>query len=164
MATQVKAIPEGSHTLTPHITVKNADKAIEFYEKALGAQTLHVMRTPDGKVMHAAVRIGDSILMLNDECPEMGVLAPQQTQGFTIHVYIENVDDVFKKALAAGATEKMPLMDQFWGDRYGQILDPFGFRWSLATHIKDMTPEEMKAAGEEAMRKMAEQMPQRKTA
>jgi PhnB protein len=159
MAT-VKAIPEGSHTLTPHITVKNADKAIEFYQNALGAETLHVMRMPDGKVMHASLRIGDSILMLNDACPEFGVTAPDKAVGFVIHAYVDNVDDVFKKAITAGATEFMPVTDQFWGDRYGQVVDPFGFRWSLATHVKDMSPEEVQAAGKAAM----EQMKMQKTA
>lgn len=160
MATQVKPIPDGFHTLTPHLTVKNADKALEFYQKALGGQVLHVMRMPDGKVMHAAIKIGDSILMLNDEFPSMGSHAPDQAMGFAIHVYVDNVDNVFKQAVAAGATETMPLADQFWGDRYGQVRDPFGFRWSLATHIKDMSPEEMKAAQDDMMK----QMPQKKTA
>jgi uncharacterized glyoxalase superfamily protein PhnB len=155
---QVKPIPEGSHTLTPHITVKNADKAIDFYQKALGAKVIHVMRGPGGKVMHASLRIGDSTLMLNDESPEFGAYAPDRAVGFAIHAYVENVDDVFQKAINAGATQAMPLMDQFWGDRYGQVIDPFGFRWSLATHIKDMSPEEMEAAGKTAMEQMAGKM------
>jgi PhnB protein len=155
---QVKAVPEGTHTLTPHITVKNADKAIEFYQKALGAQVILIMRGPNGRVMHAGLRIGDSMLMLNDEAPEFGAHAPDRVVGFTIHAYVENVDDVFKRALDAGATQAMPLADQFWGDRYGQVIDPFGFRWALATHIKDMTPEQMEAAGKTAMAEMASHM------
>jgi uncharacterized glyoxalase superfamily protein PhnB len=155
---QVKAIPEGSHTLTPHITVKNADKAIEFYQKTLGAQVKHIMRTPDGKVLHASLRIGDSDLMLNDEVPGMGIFAPDRAVGFVLHAYVENVDDVFRKIVSAGATETMPLMDQFWGDRYGQVVDPFGFRWSLATHIKDLSPAEIEAAGKKAMAEMADKM------
>jgi PhnB protein len=164
MATQVKAVPDGFHTLTPHLTVKNADKALDFYQKALGAKVLHVSRMPDGKVMHATIQIGDSMLMLNDEFPEHGSFAPEQAVGFALHVYVDNVDDLFKQALAAGATQKMPLMDQFWGDRYGQVQDPFGFRWSLGQHIKDMSPEQMDAAGKEAMKQMAQKMPERKTA
>jgi PhnB protein len=159
----VKAVPDGFHTLTPHLTVKNADKALDFYQKALGAQVLHVSRMPDGKVMHATIRIGDSMLMLNDEFPG-GALAPDRPAGFALHVYVDNVDDLFKKALAAGATQKMPLMDQFWGDRYGQVQDPFGFLWSLGQHIKDVAPEELEAAGAEAMKQMAQHMPERKTA
>jgi uncharacterized glyoxalase superfamily protein PhnB len=161
---QVDPIPTGFNTLTPHITVKKGDAAIDFYKKALGAEVLHIMRTPDGKVGHAALRIGDSVLMLNEECPEWGVIAPDRAVGFTIHVYVEDVDNVFQQAVKAGATETMPVMDQFWGDRYGKVLDPFGFSWSLATHIKDMTPEEMDAAQTEAMKAMAEKMAEKKTA
>jgi uncharacterized glyoxalase superfamily protein PhnB len=161
MATKAKPIPDGFHTLTPHLTVKNAERALDFYQKAFGAQVLNVSRTPDNRVMHATVRIGDSMLMLNDEFPEMGgTVAPGQPGNITIHAYVENVDDIFKKALAAGATQKMPLMDQFWGDRYGQVLDPFGIRWSLGTHIREVTPDEMK----KAMDEMSKQMPQKKTA
>ena len=160
----VKAVPDGFHTLTPHLTVKNADKALDFYQKALGAQVLHVSRMPDGKVMHATIRIGDSMLMLNDEFPGMGSVSPDRGAGFALHVYVDNVDDLFKKALASGATQKMPLMDQFWGDLYGQVLDPFGFLWSLGQHIKDVSPEELEAAGAEAMKQMAQHMPERKTA
>jgi PhnB protein len=161
---QVKAVPDGFHTLTPHLTVKNADQALDFYQKALGAQVLHVSRMSDGKVMHATIRIGDSMLMLNDEFPGMLSVAPDRGAGFALHVYVDNVDDLFKKALAAGATQKMPLMDQFWGDRYGQVQDPFGFVWSLGQHIKDVSPEELEAAGKEAMKQMAQHMPERKTA
>jgi len=161
---QVKAVPDGFHTLTPHLTVKNADKALDFYQKALGAEVLHVSRMADGKVMHATIRIGDSMLMLNDEFPGMGSVAPDSHTGFALHVYVDNVDDLFKKALAAGATQKMPLMDQFWGDRYGQVQDPFGFLWSLGQHIKDVSPEELEAAGNEAMKQMTQKMPERKTA
>lgn len=161
---QVKAVPDGFHTITPHLTVSNADKAMEFYTKGLGGEILHVSRMPDGKVMHASVKVGDSILMLNDACPEFGSHAAEKPVGFTLHVYVDDVDKVFANALAAGATQTMPLMDQFWGDRYGQVIDPMGFRWSLATHIKDMSPEETEAAGKKAMAEMMEQMSQRKTA
>lgn len=158
----VKPIPEGFHTLTPHITVHNAKAAIDFYQKALNARVLHVSYAPDGKVLHASLQIGDSILMLNDEFPEWGgALAPRgEAPGFAIHVYVEDVDKLFPQAVAAGAVIKMPLMDQFWGDRYGHIVDPFGFKWALATHVRDVTPEEM----ERAQQEMAEQMQHKKSA
>lgn len=158
----VKPIPEGFHTLTPHITVRDAKAAIDFYQKALNAQVLHVSHTPSGKVLHASLQIGDSILMLNDEFPEWGgALAPRgEAPGFAIHVYVEDVNKLFPQAVAAGAVIKMPLMDQFWGDRYGHIVDPFGFKWALATHVRDVTPEEMERAQEE----MAQHMQQKKTA
>jgi len=156
MPEKVKAVPPGFHTLTPHLTVRDADKALEFYKNALGAEILNVARMPDGKVLHASLRIGDSMLMLNDEFPEMGGLSPLSTggAGVTIHIYTENVDAAFNRAVSAGAQVKMPLMDQFWGDRYGIVGDPFGHSWSLATHIKDLSPEEMERAQEEAMAKM----------
>src|SRR5215831_1660642 len=163
---EVKAVPPGFHSLTPHLTVRDADKALEFYKNALGAEILNVARTPDGKVLHAALRIGDSMLMLNDEFPEMGGLSPLSTggAGVTIHIYTENVDQAFDRAVNAGAKVKMPLMDQFWGDRYGLVSDPFGHSWSLATHIKDMSPEEMQQAQEKAMAKMPPPEAARKTA
>jgi PhnB protein len=158
----VKPIPEGFHTLTPHITVRDAKAAIDFYQKALNAQVLHVSYTPDGKVLHASLKIGDSMLMLNDEFPEWGgALAPRgEVPGFAIHIYVDDVDKLFAQAVTAGGVVKMPLMDQFWGDRYGHVLDPFGFKWSLATHVRDVSPEEM----ERAQAEMAQHMPQKKTA
>jgi uncharacterized glyoxalase superfamily protein PhnB len=162
MVSNVRAVPESFHTLTPHITVRDAAKAIEFYKKALDAQALHVSTAPNGKVLHATLKIGDSLLMLNDEFPEWGgALAPRgEAPGFAIHVYVENVDKLFAQAVAAGAVVKMPLMDQFWGDRYGHIVDPYGFRWALATHVRDVSPEEM----ERAQAEMARHMPHKKTA
>ena len=162
MPGKVKAIPEGFHTLTPHITVRDAAGAIEFYKKALNAQLLHRSDMPNGKVMHASLKIGDSIIMLNDEFPEFGgAPAPRgETPGFAIHVYVDNVDKMFAQAVAAGAVGRMPLMDQFWGDRYGTMVDPYGFKWALATHVRDVSPEEM----ERAQADMAKQMPQKKTA
>jgi uncharacterized glyoxalase superfamily protein PhnB len=156
MPEAVQAVPAGFHTLTPHLTVRDADKALEFYKNALGAEILHIARTPDGKVMHASLRIGDSMLMLNDEFPEMGGLSPLSTggAGVTIHIYTQDVDAAFNRAVSAGAEVKMPLMDQFWGDRYGMVADPFGHKWSLATHIKDMSQEEMQREQDEAMAKM----------
>ena len=166
MPEPVKAVPDGFHTLTPHITVRDADKALEFYKNALGAEVLNVARMPDGKVIHAALRIGNSMLMLNDEFPEMGGLSPLSTggAGVTIHIYTENVDEAFNRAVAAGAKVAMPLMDQFWGDRYGIVSDPFGHKWSIATHIKDMSFEEMQRAGDEAMANMPPPQSDRKTA
>ena len=163
---EVKAVPPGFHTLTPHLTVRDADKALEFYKNALGAEVLHVARMPDGKVMHAGLQIGDSMLMLNDEAPEFGALSPLSTggTGVTIHIYTENVDAAFNRAVSAGARVKMPLMDQFWGDRYGIVADPFGHNWSIATHVKDMSPEEMQRAQDEAMAKMPPPVAAKKTA
>jgi len=158
MTNQVKAIPDGFHTITPHLLVREAHRAIEFYKQAFGAEVLHVAPAPDGKrVLHASLKIGDSVLMLNDEFPEYGgACAPPATGGspVTLHIYIENVDAAFVRAVSAGATVKMPLMDQFWGDRYGTLMDPFGHNWSLATHNRDLTQEEMQREQEKAFAKM----------
>jgi len=156
MPEKVKPIPDGFHTLTPHLTVRDAKGAIEFYKKALGAQVLHVSHTPDGRVMHATLKIGDSMIMLNDEFPEMGgSLAPRgDSLGVALHIYTNNVDSLFAQAVGAGAVVKMPLMDQFWGDRYGIVADPYGFRWSLGMHVQDVSPEEMQKAQDQAMEKM----------
>ena len=156
MPEQVKAVPPGFHTLTPHLTVRNAEQALEFYKNAFGAEVLHVAHMPDGKVMHASLRIGDSMLMLNDEFPDYGTLSPLSTGGsaVTIHIYTENVDAAFNRAVSAGAQVKMPLADQFWGDRYGVVADPFGHKWSLGAHIKDMSPEEMQREQDRAMAAM----------
>jgi PhnB protein len=165
MAAKVQAIPAGFHTLTPHLTVRNAAEALEFYKKALGAEVLHVAHMPDGKVMHASLRIGDSMLMLNDEFPEYGSLSPLSHggSGVTIHIYTEDVDAAYNRAVKAGAQVKMPLQDQFWGDRYGMLADPYGHQWSLATRVKDLSPEEMQRA-QEAMAKMPPAPAERKSA
>lgn len=149
----VKAVPEGFHTITPHLLVRDAKAAIDFYQKAFGAQLQGgIAYTPDGKIMHALLKIGDSLLMLNDEFPEYGALAPKDGEtGIALHIYVENVDEVFRHATEAGAKVKMPLADMFWGDRYGKVQDPFGHQWTLGTHIKDMTQDEMKAAMDQAM-------------
>ncbi|HET7841109.1 MAG TPA: VOC family protein [Terriglobales bacterium] len=154
---QVKAVPEGFHTLTPHLIVRNAAEAIEFYKKAFGAEVKGVAHMPDGKIMHAALRIGNSMLMLNDEMPEFGALSPLSHGGCacTIHVYTESVDAAFERAVTAGASVKMPLANQFWGDRYGLVEDPYGYKWSLAAHVKDMSPEELQRAQDEAMAQMS---------
>ena len=158
MSAKVSPIPPGYHTITPHIVVNDARKAIEFYKKAFGAEVRGTADGPGGKVMHAEIKIGDSVLMLNDEMPEYGAMSPTGTKADTcvsLHLYVEDADKVFAQAKAAGAVETMPLADQFWGDRYGKLRDPFGHSWSIATHIKDQSPEEMKAAMDEAMAAMA---------
>ena len=167
MPQQTQAVPQGFHTLTPHLVVRNADQAIEFYKRAFGAEVVGgIARTPNGKVMHALLRIGDSNLMLNDEMPEMGALAPSSggSSSVTIHIYTPDVDRAFERATSAGAQVKMPLADQFWGDRYGVVSDPSGHHWSLATHVKDLSPEQMKTAMDEAMSKMPQRQAERKTA
>ena len=152
----VKPIPEGYHTLTPYLTVRDAFRAIEFYKQAFGAQERGVMKGPDGKVMHAELKIGDSIIMLGDEFPEYGALSPLSTggAGMGLHIYVDGVDAAFDRAVKAGARVDMPVSDQFWGDRYGKLTDPFGHKWSIATHTKDMSAEEMKRNMDEAMAKM----------
>lgn len=147
-----KACPEGVHTVTPHLACDGAADAIEFYKKAFGA--VEFMRLPmeDGRLMHAAVRIGDSMIMLVDENKEWGCLGPKSLGGtpVTIHLNVDDVDTVFATAVAAGATVKMPVADMFWGDRYGIVEDPFGHMWSIATHIKDVPPDELAEAAKNA--------------
>jgi PhnB protein len=153
MNAAVKPIPDGMHSVTPHLVCAGAADAIEFYKKAFGAVEGGRMPGPDGKVMHAQIKIGDSHVMLADEFPDYGSVGPKALGGtaVTLHLYVPNADEVFQRALDAGATVKMPIGDMFWGDRYGIVTDPFGHSWSIATHMKDMTPEEMAAAGKAAM-------------
>jgi PhnB protein len=158
MAGKVKAVREGQHTITPHLIVNGADKAIEFYKKAFGAQVSGPPHhTPDGKVMHAELKIGDSTLMLADEFPGMGAKSPQALGGspVVLNVYMDNIDKIFNQAVAAGATVTMPLSNQFWGDRYGQIKDPFGHSWALGQHIEEVAPEEMERRANEAFAQMS---------
>ena len=164
MTPTAKAVPQGFHTLTPHLVVRNADHAIEFYKKAFGAEVIgDIARMPNGKVMHALLRIGDSNLMLNDEMPEMGALAPGSgSSSVTIHLYTPDVDALFNRATSAGAQVKMPLADQFWGDRYGVVTDPSGHQWSIAAHVKDLSPEEIHRSMKETMASTPQS--QRKTA
>jgi PhnB protein len=144
----VKAIPEGYHSITPYMTVRDAARAIEFYKQAFGAIEKGVMKGPGDKIVHAELRIGDSILMLGDEFPEMGALSPQSTggAGMGLHIYTEDVDTAFDRAVKAGASVEMPVTDMFWGDRYGKLADPFGHKWSIGTHKKDLSMEEMEQA------------------
>lgn len=142
------------HTVTPHLVCAGAADAIEFYKKAFGAT--EIMRVPgaDGRLIHASVVIGDSIVMLVDEMKEWGALGPNARGGgsVTIHLTVPDVDASFARAVAAGATPRMPVADMFWGDRYGMVVDPFGHAWSIATHIRDMTGDEIAAAAKEAMK------------
>ena len=143
-----KPIPEGMHSLTPHLVCRDANAAMDFYAKAFGAVDCGRLPGSNGTLMHGMMKIGDSSLMLVDEMPEWGSLGPQALNGspVTLHLYVEDVDAAFARALAAGARETMPVADMFWGDRYGQLVDPYGHRWSLATHVRDMTPEQIRAA------------------
>ncbi len=151
-----KAIPDGFNTISPHIVVKDAGKAIEFYKKAFGAQECTRHATPDGKgVMHAQLKIGNSMLMLASEFPPMCV-SPKTRGGtsVTLPLYVENADAAFDRAVKAGCTVKMALSDQFWGDRYGQVEDPFGHQWSIATHKQDLSGEQIAANAKVAFEKM----------
>jgi PhnB protein len=157
MAGNVKAIPEGLHTITPHLIVNGATKAVEFYKNAFGAQVLSVHNAPDGKVMHAELKIGDSKLFLADEFPGMGCPSPKTVGGTSVvlNLYSENVDQLFNRAVTAGATVTMPLGNQFWGDRYGQVTDPFGHHWALGQHIEDVAPEELDRRAKEVFGQMS---------
>ena len=141
-------IPQGMHSVTPHLVCADATRAIDFYKQAFGATEKGRLPGPDGRLMHAAVKIGDSTVMLVDEMPEWGALGPKALKGspVTIHLYVEDVDAVVARAVKAGAKVTMEVADQFWGDRYGKLEDPFGHHWSVATHQRDVTPEEMKKA------------------
>ncbi len=147
----VRPIPEGMRTVTPHLICAGAAEAIEFYQKAFGAVELSRMPGSDGKIMHASIRIGDSVIMLNEENPNWDSFGPKSLKGspVTIHLYVENVDAVFEQAVRAGAKVTMPLDDMFWGDRYGKLEDPFGHQWSVGTHVRDVSPEEMQKAMEQ---------------
>ena len=145
---KVKPIPDGMHTVTPHLICAGAADAIEFYKKAFGAVEEGRMAGTKGRLMHAMIRINGSAVMLVDEMPEWGALGPKSLKGspVTIHLYVEDVDAVVKRAVDAGAKVTMPVADQFWGDRYGKIEDPFGHHWSVATHVRDLSSEEIKKA------------------
>jgi PhnB protein len=141
----VKPIPEGYHSVTPYLCVKGAAQAIEFYKKALSATERMRISQPDGRVGHAEVQIGDSVIMLADEFPEIGARSPQSFGGspVSIHLYVEDADAMFNQAVAAGAKVKRPVADQFYGDRLGGIEDPFGHTWWISTHKEDLSPQEI---------------------
>ena len=152
-----KAIPEGYSTVTPMFIFKDARKAIEFYRRAFGAQERFVMPGPDGKgVMHAELQIGSSIIMMGEENPQEPCKSAETIGGSPVsfYLYLENVDEAFRIALEAGAEARMPVEDMFWGDRVGTVQDPFGYNWTLATHIKDLTPQEIQQGAQAAFAQM----------
>jgi uncharacterized glyoxalase superfamily protein PhnB len=156
----VNPIPKGMHTLTPNLVLRDCARAIDFYKRALGAEEVSRMLAPDGKsVWHAELRIGDSVFFLNDEVPGMGRAAPTAADPLpvTMWLYVQDCDAAYRRAMGAGARSTMQPADMFWGDRCGGVADPFGYLWSFATHQKDLTESEMRRAGEEFARTMAQQ-------
>ena len=151
-----KPIPEGYHTVTPYLAVDDAAKAIEFYKRAFGAKERVRMEAPGGKIGHAELEIGDSILMLSDTFPQATTKPPKELGGTSasVFMYAEDVDEVVRQAVDAGATVTMEVADQSWGDRFGTVSDPFGHSWSIATHVEDLTPEEIAERAKEAMAAM----------
>lgn len=161
MATKAKkAIPDGYHTITPHLVLQDTARALEFYKKAFGAELMGKMDGPGGKVVHAEIRIGDSRIMMADEMPGMSK-APQSLGGTasSLMIYTENCDALFERAVKAGATSRLPPTDMFWGDRYGKVTDPFGHEWSIGTHKEDVPEAEMAERSKKAMSQMAEGKP-----
>lgn len=150
-------IREDLHTLTPRIVYKNAEKAIEFYEKAFGAKRRMVSKSPQGNIMHAEIQVGNSVLFMVDEVPHMGCMSHESIgqAGFSLYLAVEDVDSSFKKAVDAGCTVKMPVADMFWGDRYGVVVDPFGNSWELATHKEDLSQSEIEERAKAAFCDMA---------
>jgi uncharacterized glyoxalase superfamily protein PhnB len=146
MTEQVRPIPDGMHSLTPHLVCANAAAAIDFYVKAFNGVEQARLPGPGGKIMHAQMRIGDSIFMLADDFPDYGCVGPLALKNTPvyIHLYVEDVDAAYARAIEAGGKPIMQVADMFWGDRYGQLEDPFGHRWSIATHKRDMTPEQIR--------------------
>jgi PhnB protein len=158
MANKVKPIPTGMRTVMPSMTISGCAKAIDFYKRALGAEELDRFMAPDGKsVWHAALKIGDSVLFMSDEMQGMTAPAPGPGRPSPVRLwlYVKDCDAAYKRALDAGAKTKVPPEDMFWGDRCGMVSDPFGYEWTIATRVKEMTKEEMQRAGEEFARKMA---------
>jgi PhnB protein len=155
MSNTVPAVPPGFHSVTPALTCKNASAAIDYYKKAFGATEIMRMTGPGGSVMHAEIKIDDSIIFLGDEFPGMAVAPSGGLQPTSLNIYAPNVDDVFNRAVAAGAKVIMPLENMFWGDRYGKLSDPFGHQWGLAQHMEDVAPDEMERRSAEFTKKMA---------
>lgn len=156
MATKVNPIPNGYYTITPDLTVSNVAQAIEFYKKAFNAWEVLRMNGPDGNIMHAEIQIGNSRIMLCSESAEKKQFSPKSLRGTTgsLYLYVENVDETFNQAMRAGATSSHELSDMFWGDRVGEVTDPYGHRWMVATHTRDLTPEQI----EEGSRKFFAEM------
>jgi PhnB protein len=152
-----KPIPEGYHTVTPYLVVDDAIEAIDYYKQAFGAKERMRMEAPDGKIGHAELEIGDSLVMLSDPFPQATTRPPSELGGTSagVFLYVEDVDAVVKKAVDAGATITMEVSDQFWGDRFGSVKDPFGHSWSVATHVEDVPPEEMAERAKQAMASMS---------
>ena len=150
----VRAIPEGYHSITPSLTCKNASAAIEFYKQAFGANELFRMPTPDGKVAHAELQIGTSRFMVNDEFMPMATISAGTRPSY-LFLYVEDADSTFDEAVKNGAHVDMPLQNQFWGDRFGRVTDPFGHQWGIATHVEDVSPDEMERRSKEAMAQMS---------
>jgi PhnB protein len=150
-------VPEGYHTITPYLAVDSAAEAIDFYRRAFGAKERVRMDGPGDSIMHAELEIGDSLIMLSDPFPQASTVPPKQLGGtsVSIFVYVENIDELYKKAIDAGASSLMEPDDMFWGDRFGSVQDPFGHSWTIATHIEDVAPEEMQRRSEEFMAQMA---------
>jgi PhnB protein len=157
MAKAKKAVPEGYHTITPHLVLDDAAKTIDWYKKALGAEEIARSLGPDGKVMHAEIRVGDSRVMMND--PMMGGKGPKATGGSpaSLWVYVEDCDALFNRAVGAGAKVRMPMADQFWGDRCGGVEDPAGYTWTIATRKEDLTGDEMNKRAQEFFKQFAQQ-------
>ena len=156
MATNVRPIPEGYHSITPQLTCRDAVRAIDFYKQALGAKEVVRMAGPNGKVMHAELQIGDSRFMIGDEFPGMSAApSPTALHSTSLFVYTEDVDAAFNRAVKAGAHADMPPTNMFWGDRYGKFTDPFGHQWGVATHVEDVAPAEMQRRSEEWTKQMA---------
>ena len=153
----VQPVPEGYHTVTPYLTVDDAEAAIAFYGRAFGAKERSRMASPDGKIAHAELELGDSVVMLSDAFPQFQAKPPKELGGTSVGVflYVESVDAVVKQAVDAGATLAMPPEDQFWGDRFGSVTDPFGHSWQIATHVEDVPPEEMAERATAAFAQMA---------
>lgn len=150
----VKAIPDGYHAITPSLTCKDAARAIDFYKKAFGATEVFRMPTPDGRIAHAELKIGDSMLMVNDELMPMATVS-EGTRPTYLFLYVTDVDSTFNNAVKNGARSDMPVENQFWGDRFGKVTDPFGHQWGIATHVEDVAPDELKRRADAWMAKMA---------
>lgn len=158
MTASVKPVPDGFHTATPSMVVRDAAKAIDFYKQVFGAEERMRMPGPDGKIIHAEIKIGDSIIFLSEEIPNMGGKSPQSVGAYTggIYIYVPNVDEIHQRAVDAGAKSAGPVSDMFWGDRLGHFVDPFGHAWSVSTHVADLTEKEMEKGAEQFYARMAE--------
>lgn len=158
MPSKVKSVPQGFRSVTPYLTLDDAARAIDFYKRAFGAEEVVRMDMPGGKIGHAEIKIGDSMIMLGDEMPGSACKSPRSLNGTTsgVMLYVGDVDAVFNKAVSAGAEVESPVADMFWGDRYGRLKDPFGHSWSVATHKEDVAPAEMSKRMKDAMSKMTQ--------